>query len=702
LVRKLLILIAFLPATLFAKSYGEFEITAPPKWISPAVADAGVVVPAGLSRYGVYDILTDHQVRVGREGQTTQYFRNVRRVLTQSGVQNASELTLDFDPTFQRLLLHDVTIIRGAKRVSALDPSMVRVIEKEDESDSAIYDGRLTALLFLKDVRVGDMIDWSWSIDGANPLLGGHYADEYDMRTELPAHVIRHRLVWNRTTPLQTRGQAGVRDGDTFTWEGHDVAPINLEDALPSWYEPWETVEVSDFASWNDVAKWSADMFAPDDDSAAAVAALAAKIRREHPGDPVMAAIRFVQDDIRYLGLEIGRNSHEPRQPKEILEQRWGDCKEKALLLALILRDLGIDADPALVNTKTKQRLDSRLPSPFAFDHVIVRVVANGKTYWIDPTIAEQGGNLETIETPNDARALIVSNDSNALTKIETTRRGRTLIDETYAARDASSPTTLVVHSTYSGTDADSLRSDMAAMSSDEIARDRINRYAGDHPSIIATAPPHIDDDRVRDIITVTERYSVRDLWKRGEWTYYPRAIEPSLDKPKTIIRAMPLAFDFPLDVVERVTFRFPAGASIDSDEAWARRTPAFLIRFKPTARERTVTLEYSLRALSDSVSPVDVPRHLTAINDIEDAIGCTVRPSFGSTQMRLLGGTAQPAGKWVWIAVVALGIAGVSLPRIWKLSVDSRRWVSHRVMPVDPLGSPPAARKQKEISRNA
>jgi len=133
----------------------------------------------------------------------------------------------------------------------------------------------------------------------------------------------------------------------------------------------------------------------------------------------------------------------------------------------------------------------------------------------------------------------------------------------------------------------------------------------------------------------------------------------------------MPLAFDFPVDVVERVTFRFPAGASIDADDAWARRTPAFLVRFKPTARDRSVTLEYSLRALRDSVAPEDVSKHLTAINDIEDAIGCTVRPSFGTTQMRLLGSPAQSAGKWVWIAAIALGLAGISLARVWKLSLD-------------------------------
>lgn len=672
MVRKFIVLIALIPAALFAKSYGEFDTSPAPKWIDRAAGDYEVVVPPGLSRYGVYEILTDHQVRVGREGQTSQYFRTVRKVLTQAGVQNASGVTIDFDPSFQRLVIHEIAIIRGANRTNALDPASIRVIEKEADSDNAIYDGRLSALLFLKDVRAGDVIDWSWSIDGANPILNGQYADEYDLRSELPAHRIRHRLIWNSSRPLQTRGAAATREGDTYTWEAHDVAAINLEDAVPSWYEPWDSVEVSDFPTWNDVAKWSAGMFAVGDDSRVAVASLAAKIRHDHPDDPTTAAIRFVQDDIRYLGLEIGRNSHEPRQPKEILAQRWGDCKEKALLLSLLLRELGFEADPALVNTKIKQRLDAHLPSPFAFDHVIVRVTAKGKTYWIDPTIANQGGTLETIETPNDARALIINANSKELMKIETIRRGRTVIEETYASQTSSSPTTLAVHTTYTGTDADAMRAGLSALAADEIAHDRINRYASDHPSIVANAAPQIEDNRLKNVITVTEHYTIRDLWKRGEWTYYPRALEPSLEKPKTLIRTMPLAFDYPLNVVERVTFRLPAGASIDSDEAYARKTPAFVFSYKPTERDRSVTLEYTLRAFRDSVAPAEVSKHLTAINDIEDEMGCTVRPSFGTAQMRLIGGAAESDRKWLWIGILTAAVLALTVTKLWKLSVEA------------------------------
>ncbi len=670
IVRRIVLLLAFVPAALLAKSYGEYDIAPAPKWIDTVQPEIAYAVPAKLARYGIYDILSDHQVRFARDGGTSQYYRRVRKALTSSGVQNASELSIDFDPSFQRLVLHEVAIIRGGKRTPALDPSQIRVIEKEDESDDGIYDGHLTALVFLRDVRPGDVIDWSWSIDGSNPILRGHYADEYDLRSDVPSRLIRHRLVWNGARPVQTRGHDPARTGDALVWEAHDVSAVNLEDALPSWYEPWDTIDVSDYASWREVTDWAIAMFAVDDDSRAAVHELAQKIRTEHPDDPVTAAIRFVQDDIRYLGLEIGRNSHEPRQPSDVLEQRWGDCKEKALLLSLVLRELGVTADPALVNTKMRHRLDTRLPSPFAFDHVVVRVLFGGKTYWIDPTIANQGGTLTTIDTPNDARALVVSSDPTALTRIQTQRHGRTVIDEIYSAQDANAPTTLVVRTTYSGGDADDVRNDLASMDADEFARDRINRLAADHPSIAATAPPKVDDDRLHDVVTIVEHYTVRNLWTHGDWTYYPRAIEPSLDKPKRIIRSMPLAFDYPLDIVERATFRFPGGASIDADPV-SHTSPAFAFRFTPTQRDRTLTLEYTLRSLRDSVPAAQVASHLEVINDVEDDLGCTVTPAFRDTaQMRLMPGGPIHGLPWVWtaVAVVVILVAAIVLVTILKL----------------------------------
>ena len=47
-----------------------------------------------------------------------EYFRRVHQVVSPAGVQNASELNIDFDPSFQRLVIHDAVVIRGNKRIN--------------------------------------------------------------------------------------------------------------------------------------------------------------------------------------------------------------------------------------------------------------------------------------------------------------------------------------------------------------------------------------------------------------------------------------------------------------------------------------------------------------------------------------------------------------------------------------------------------
>jgi len=147
-----------------------------------------------------------------------------------------------------------------------------------------------------------------------------------------------------------------------------------------------------------------------------------------------------------------------------VMAQRYGDCKDKALFLAALLRELGVEAYPALVNTKLRRRLDGFLPSPFLFDHVITQVINGGKTYWIDGTLSDQGGTLATIETPSDERALVVRPDTNALTPILIRPHGSTAVEEIISS--SQQKTTLDVTSTYYGRDADDIRATSSSFAS--------------------------------------------------------------------------------------------------------------------------------------------------------------------------------------------------------------------------------------------
>jgi transglutaminase-like putative cysteine protease len=649
-------------AAVRADDAGQFEVRRAPAWIDTVAVDEHAAT--SNVRSGIEGLLDDHQVRVAG-ANVDEYFRRVRQVVTSAGVQNASELNIDFDPSFQRLVLHDVVVIRGGKRIDELARDEVRIIEKESDASESIYDGQLTALLFLKDVRPGDILDYSWSLEGSNPLLGGRYADEFDFSTGVPTRLMRHRLVWPKGRPLHVSKPAQI-SGDAWIWERRNVAATDAEDSTPDWYEPSEVVQVTEYGSWSEVAKWADALFQLDDASRATIAGIAGDIRKSnHTRDAqVVAAIRFVQDDIRYLGIEMGRGSHEPRQPAVVMNQRYGDCKDKALFLAALLRELGVEAYPALVNTKLRRHLDDFLPSPFLFDHVITEVLDGGRTYWIDGTLADQGGTLATIDTPGDERALIVQPETTALANIVVQSHGSINVEEIISGSresgvvetdsDTRHPSpdshrfTLEVTSTYSGRDADDMRAELSGLSLADVAKTHLNRYAADHPRIEALGAPSITDDRSGNVIVLRERYAIRDLWTNGSWTYYPRAIEQHLTRPETLVRSMPLAVAYPRNVTERLSIRGGANAQVeDNDNVVA--SPALHYE-QHVARGHDLVITTTLRAMKDSVSSAEVPDHLAALNEMHDALAVTLEPAKKSIAPR----AAELGGGIVIIGIVA------------------------------------------------
>src|SRR5690606_37166984 len=187
----------------------------------------------------------------------------------------------------------------------------------------------------------------------------------------------------------------------------------------------WPSLEISDLESWQDASDLVAPLFAPLPASGARVAAVVAEIRAGGGTlrDKGLRALRYVQEQIRYTSIAIGRGSHEPTRPELVLERRFGDCKDKSLLLETILNALGIEARPALVHSWRGRTLAAALPTPYAFDHVIVRAEIDGETYWLDGTgparysplatadpahyefalVAGAAGRLETIPKPAPA-----------------------------------------------------------------------------------------------------------------------------------------------------------------------------------------------------------------------------------------------------------------------------------------------------------
>ncbi len=135
-----------------------------------------------------------------------------------------------------------------------------------------------------------------------------------------------------------------------------------------------------DAVGWDGVGRWYEGLLSHVPRNAepvrAKARALAASLqdRRQR----MAAVVDYARRQVRYVAVEVGIGGFRPHPPQQVMEQLWGDCKDKALLLVDLLREAGIEAYPALVRLDSEGRVDRDFPSPDQFNHAIVAVPAEG------------------------------------------------------------------------------------------------------------------------------------------------------------------------------------------------------------------------------------------------------------------------------------------------------------------------------------
>ncbi len=127
------------------------------------------------------------------------------------------------------------------------------------------------------------------------------------------------------------------------------------------------------------------------------------------------AILDYLDREVRYTGIEFGEAAIVPHDPAETLAKKYGDCKDKATLLVVMLRAAGIPANVALLSVESRTDVPADLPGMGMFDHAIVYVPGKNPI-WIDAT--DRYAQLGQIPMGDQGRlALITSDTTTALMK---------------------------------------------------------------------------------------------------------------------------------------------------------------------------------------------------------------------------------------------------------------------------------------------
>jgi tetratricopeptide (TPR) repeat protein len=404
---KTLVCVAATALAAGAAGAADKLVMAPPAaWVQPVALPA----PSKSDGAAAHVILQDQQVDL-EPGRQTRYAETVVRIQTPQGLSGAN-VTFAWNPDTSTATVHKLQIRRGDKLIDLLATQSFTVVRRETNLENATIDGVLTATLQPEGVQVGDVIDFAVSVADSDPALKSHVEQIGGGWNAAPVDRVHMRVQWPATVPLRMREAVGlppfktVRKGGLASVEltMDAVQPLPLPKGAPLRYTLVRQFEMSDFANWSDLA----DLMAPLYVKAAtlpAAGALKAEIATiaQASSDPktrAEAALALVQDRVRYVFLGLNDGGLVPADAETTWSRRFGDCKGKTVLLLALLKALGIEAEPVIVNAGGGDGIDQRLPMVALFNHVLVRATIAGKTYWLDGT--RQGDTrLDAIRMPD-------------------------------------------------------------------------------------------------------------------------------------------------------------------------------------------------------------------------------------------------------------------------------------------------------------
>jgi tetratricopeptide (TPR) repeat protein/transglutaminase-like putative cysteine protease len=341
------------------------------------------------------------------------------RVQSDAGVQALGELTFGYNSANEQMNVQYVRVRKSDGTVVTADPSAVKEMTADVERDAPVYTDYKEKHITVPSLKPGDTLEYEIDTRLATPFAPGEfwYAQNFLHGAIILDESLEVNLPDGRAVKLAAPGneyQTSRSAGRViYTWKHSELTHPSDDDqkkqAQDSKPKPPD-VQFTTFKSWGDVAQWYAKLEQGRSDPTPEIRVKVAELTQGKSTDleKIQALYDYVAKNIRYVSLSFGLGRYQPHTAAEVFANQYGDCKDKATLLAAMMRAAGVPSDVALIPATSK--LDETMPSPSQFDHVITAVPQGNGLVWIDST-TEVAPFRMLASTLRDKSALLVAPD---------------------------------------------------------------------------------------------------------------------------------------------------------------------------------------------------------------------------------------------------------------------------------------------------
>ena len=394
---------------------------------------------------GFASILLEQRLgyKVGEDRTAEDFVMQRIYIAKEDGVARWANFMLPQDPPAVTTQLEAARIIQPDGSSTVFNPAKMPAAT---DCTSGLC-GALT-MVFMPDTHAGCLIEIAYRtrhlLDASVPEFSEELPVQQDipvLQTELQLQIpekmgLHFKLRNSDEKPTDTLAD-GLR---TITWKLGEMPAYEALPHDPPAHDFVTTLDITSLDSWDAFAAWYRRLTKGSDEQDPSVKEKAEDLAAGATSrlDKIRKAYEFVSA-LRYVAIEFGINGIRPRTPAIVLQNRYGDCKDKANLLVALLADMGIDGRFCLLNRGSST--DVSFPS-WQFNHAIAYVPkdpAEGQPddLWLDTT--DSTAPFPTLSPGDVARsALVFGKDSSGFLTVNNPGADVTTIEEKWKFTEAS------------------------------------------------------------------------------------------------------------------------------------------------------------------------------------------------------------------------------------------------------------------------
>lgn len=619
--------------SIFGTEQSKCSIEKAPEWIKEIPFQAPI---SGEKNENIYYLLYDMQMDLDLE---TKYCHLVKTLRTPKAVQQGSLIEIEFDPSYESVVLHKLAIYRNGKCIDKIHSSRKEIIQPERDINDYQFSGNKVWMVILDDVQPEDIIEYSYSKLGRNPIYKGIFNEEFYLQSYFPIKHGSYRIISsperqlyfkNHLKDLHPKQNVLQNAQQEWAWEIFNVEPYQSDSSKPSWHVDIPILQVSEFKSWSDIAQWGNEIFKLPENHSPEMQDLINQWQADSPTKEaqILRALHYVQKEIRYFGIEMGSGTHQPTDPNVILQRRYGDCKDKTLLLKAFLDLMHIDSQPVFVSSWLKNHLDEWHPSFNLFDHVILQVPHQGQLYWVDPTLSNQDCNvLAKNICRHYGQGLVLDANSTGLSKIPHAPLSKTVVKTNIDLRSPGEASMVETHITYIDEEAEAMKGIYQQLGFNDIEKYFNDYFSEDLGTVENGISLEDEEDKAKNEFSFKIKYSSSNLWKEDlesqqfQYTLSPRHILEAINFDHASLRKAPISLEYPLHVEEHILVN---KSGLEWPETQIQKqfdNNAIAFQYERVSGGNQMRLRYEYLTKKDHVSADDLEDYRKDIKEMEDLI---------------------------------------------------------------------------------